>query len=127
MRLIVNPHKIELDKDEAVNEKEINISKCTFEFSEEITSAFVKEAYFTFKGNSYKQIIINDECDFPPEVLTEKGQVEIGVVAYLVENEEELVRYNPSPVYFETWLGSLKGKAEGSGQHIYNSLLIQSI
>ncbi len=114
MKLIVNPHKIQIDKDEAVNEKEINISKCQFEFSEEITSDFVKEAYFTFKGETYKQIIVNDECAFPQEVLTEKGQVEIGVVAYLVQGEEEITRYNPSPVYFETWYGSLKDNAENS-------------
>ena len=113
MRLIVNPHKIVLDKQEAVNEKEINISKCTFEFSEEITENYVKEAYFTYKGESYKKIIVNDECTIPYEVLQEEGTVEIGVVAYLVENETEIKRYNPSPIWFKTDKGSLK-EAENS-------------
>ena len=108
MRLIVNPHKIVLDKEEAVNEKEINISKCTFEFSEEITEDYVKEAYFTFKGNAYKKIIVNDECAIPQEVLTEEGTVEVGVVAYLVEDETEIKRYNPSPIWFKTDKGSLR-------------------
>lgn len=113
MKLIVNPHKIEIDKS-PVNEREINISKCEFEFADEITNEYVKEAYFTFKGTTYKQIIMNNECDFPSEVLVEKGTVEIGVVAYLVENETELKRYNPSPAYFDTWRGSLKDNYENS-------------
>jgi hypothetical protein len=113
MILKVNPHKIEIVKS-PVNEREINISKCTFEFADEITNDYVKEAYFTFGGTTYKQIIVNDECDFPSEVLTKKGTVEIGVVAYLVENENEIKRYNPSPAYFDTWVGSLKDNAENS-------------
>jgi hypothetical protein len=113
MLLKVNPHKIEIVKS-PVNEREINISKCTFEFADEITNDYVKEAYFTFGSTTYKQIIVNDECDFPSEVLTKKGTVEIGVVAYLVENENEIKRYNPSPAYFDTWVGSLKDNAENS-------------
>lgn len=113
MLLKVNPHKIEIVKS-PVNEREINISKCTFEFADEITNDYVKEAYFTLEDETYKQIIVNDECDFPSEVLTKKGTVEIGVVAYLVENETEIKRYNPSPAYFDTWVGSLKDNAENS-------------
>ena len=113
MLLKVNPHKIEIVKS-PVNEREINISKCTFEFADEITNDYVKEAYFTFGGTTYKQIIVNDECDFPSEVLAKKSTVEIGVVAYLVENETEIKRYNPSPAYFDTWIGSLKDNAENS-------------
>lgn len=113
MKLIVNAHTVEIKKT-PVNEKEIDITKCVFEFAEEITSEYVKEAYFTYKGETYKQIIVNNECAIPYEVLQEKGTVEIGVVAYLVQNEEEIKRYNPSPAYFDTWLGSLKNNAENS-------------
>ena len=108
MKLIVNPHKIELDKQEAVNEKEINISKCEFEFADEITEDYVKEAYFTLNGETYKKIIVNNECTYPSEILEKTGTVEIGVVAYLVEGETEIKRYNPTPAYFNTELGSLK-------------------
>lgn len=111
MKLIVNPHKIEIVK-EPVNEKEVNITKCEFEFADEMTNEFTKEAYFTFKGTTYKVIILNNECDIPNEVLVEKGQVEIGVVAFKVDND--LIRYNPSPAYFNTWAGSLKDNAENS-------------
>lgn len=113
MRLIVNPHKIEIIKDEAVNEREIDISKCVFEFHEDITNDYVKEAYFTLNNQTYKQIIINNECSFPSEVLEKQGTVEIGVVAYLIQNQEEIKRYNPSPAYFNTLQGSLK-EAENS-------------
>lgn len=113
MKLIVNPHKIEIEKS-PVNEREIDISKCEFEFADEITNEYAKEAYFTFKGTTYKQIIVNNECDFPSEVLAEKGQVEIGVVAFIVEDETEIKRYNPSPVYFNTWQGSLKDDYDNS-------------
>lgn len=113
MKLIVNEHTVEIEKT-PVNEKEIDITMCHFEFAEEITPEYVKEAYFTYKGETYKQIIVNDECAIPYEVLQEKGTVEIGVVAYLVQGEEEIKRYNPTPAYFDTWLGSLKDDAENS-------------
>ena len=113
MKLIVNPHKIDIEKT-PVNEKEINITTIQFEFSEEITEDYVKEAYFTLNGNSYKKILVNDQCTIPSEVLTENGTVEIGVVAFLVENEEEIKRYNPSPVYINTLLGSLKDATKTS-------------
>ena len=113
MKIIVNPHKLEIVKT-PVNEKEISVTKCEFEFADEITSEFVKEAYFTLNGVTYKQIIFNNECDIPSEVLQEKGMIEIGVVAFLVENEQEIKRYNPSPAYFDTWTGSLKENAENS-------------
>ena len=109
MKLIVNPHKIELVQEEAVNEKEINISKCVFEFNEEITDDFVKEAYFTLNGETYKKIIVNNECAIPQEVLVKEGTIELGVVAtYTDIISQEVTRYNPTPVYFKTDLGSLK-------------------
>ena len=112
MKLIVNPHKIEIEK-EPVNEKEIDITKCEFEFADEITDEFVKDVYFTLKGETYQIANIqNNECDIPYEVLEEKGDVEVGVVAYKVENGNEIKRYNPSPAYFNTWVGSLKDEYE---------------
>ena len=112
MKIIVKPHRIIINNDKLVNEREVNVSKCYFEFDKEITDDFVKEAYFTFKGNTYKQLIQNNECSFPQEVLTDKGQIEIGVVAYKIDNE--LIRYNPRPAYFNTLLGSLKDDVENS-------------
>lgn len=108
MIIKVKPHKLELIKDQPVNEKEIDISRCYFEFDEEITDDYVKEAYFTLNNNTYKVILLNDECSIPYEVLETKGMIEIGVVAYKIEDEVEIKRYNPSPVYFNSIDGSLK-------------------
>ena len=108
MNIQVGQHIVKILNSNPINEKEIDISKCYFEFDEEITDNYVKEAYFTLNNHTYKQIIVNNECDIPYEVLTQKGELEIGVVAYLVENDEEIKRYNPSPDYFKTWKGSLK-------------------
>lgn len=110
MKIRVNPHNVEIirEQTEPINEKEIKVSKCEFEFDDKITNDFVKEAYFTLNGETYKQIIQNNECEYPSEVLDKKGTLEIGVVAYKVENEQEIQRYNPSPDYFESWVGSLK-------------------
>lgn len=108
MNIQVGQHIVKILNSNPINEKEIDISKCYFEFDEEITNDYVKEAYFTLNNHTYKQIITNNQCDIPYEVLTQKGELEIGVVAYLVENEEEIKRYNPSPDYFTTWRGSLK-------------------
>lgn len=109
MKIFVSPHKCGIDKT-PVNEKEVNITKCEFEFAPEITNDYVKEAFFTLVGKSetYKEIIVNNQCKIPSEVLEKKGTVEVGVVAKLVESETEIKRYNPSPAYFDTWLGSLR-------------------
>jgi hypothetical protein len=113
MILKVHPHTIEIEKN-PVNEREVNISKCEFVFDEEITNDLVKEAYFTFGDSTYKVIIENDECNIPSEVLTKKGTIEIGVVAFKVNGDELVKRYNPSPAYFNSWDGSLKDNAENS-------------
>lgn len=108
MKVIVGKHKIKVQK-EIVNEKEINITKCKFEFDEDITQDFVKDIYFTLGDTTIKIANIqNNECDIPYEILTKNGMVELGVVAYLVENETEIKRYNPSPAYFDTYTGSIK-------------------
>lgn len=113
MKILVKPHTIDIQSN-PVNELEINVTKCFFEFSEEITDEYVKEAYFTLgDGDTYKKIIVNDECDIPSEVLVKPGTIEVGVVAYLVEDEQTIKRYNPKPGYFTSWEGSLK-EAENS-------------
>ena len=102
MRIFVKPHSIQVET-VPVNELEINVTKCKFEFSKEITDDFTKEAYFTLDGKTYKQIIFDNKCDIPSEVLVKEGTIEIGVVAF---NDEK--RYNPTPQYITSWKGSLK-------------------
>ena len=106
MKIIVGKHKIEFER-ELINEKEINVTRCEFVFDEDITNDFVKEAYFTYKDKSYKQIITDNQCNIPAEILEEEGIVKVGVVAYKVEDEEEIIRYNPTPIFITILEGSL--------------------
>ena len=39
-----------------------------------------KNYYFTLNGNTYREVIVNNECPIPSEVLVEKGQVEIQAI-----------------------------------------------
>ncbi len=114
MKVIVKPHKIELIKEESVNEKEINVSKCKFEFDERITEEFTKIAFFTSNDKTYKKIIVNNECDYPNEILSEEGRVELGVVAFLERNNKVIAKFNPTSEEFATLKGSLKENAENS-------------
>ena len=109
MNIKVGKHLTEIKNADLINENELNISKCYFEFDEAINNDFTKEAYFTLnKGTTYKKIIVNNECDLPSEILNKKGMVELGVVAYYIDDNEVETRYNPSPCYFNTLIGSLK-------------------
>ena len=114
MRIIVQPHSIKIIKEEEINENEYNINKCFFEFSNEYTDELVKIALFTIKDKCYKQIIINNECNIPSEILKEKGFCLLGVYAYQEENKELLIRYSPSPQKFVVEDGSYKDFAENS-------------
>lgn len=109
MKIIVGKHDIRLEN-EPINEKEMNINSCEFEFDEDIVG-FNKEAYFTKDNTTYKMIILNDTCEIPNEVLVSEGKVELGVSYFKIENNET-TRYNPSPTYFYVLDGSLKDKTK---------------
>lgn len=104
----VYPHKIEREETSLVNEKEINVNECEFIFDAEIPEEYVKEALFTFGEDTYKVILDNNKCYIPNEVLEEQGTIEIGLVAYEIAGSEFVKRYNPSPVYVSSMIGSLK-------------------
>lgn len=110
MKVIVGKHSITIQT-EAINEKEMNITNCTFKFDNDITSDYIKEAYFTKDNNTYKVIIDNDTCDIPNEIMTSVGKVELGVSYFKIE-DNLTTRYNPSPSYFYILEGSLKDKTK---------------
>ena len=102
----VHEHTIEIVKS-PVNELEVNVTKMQFEFDEIIPTNYVKKAFFT-NGNVSKVIeLANDECNIPVEVLYKKGQVRLGVIAYEVQDETLIERFNPRPAYFQVWEGSM--------------------
>lgn len=113
MRVIVNAHVIDLKKENLINENECNITRCYFSFSEEYTEDLVKIALFSNKKGAYKQVIINNECDIPCEVLKEPGDCLLGVYAYKSENDK-LIRYSPKPFKFSIDEGSYREDAINS-------------
>ena len=112
MIIKVHPHELELIENEKTNEKESYVSDFTFEFDDEITSDFTKEAFFTKGNTTYKVIIQNNRCDYPQEVIQETGYVDIGVSAFKVV-DNKTIRYNPTPITKYIDEGSLK-EAENS-------------
>ena len=107
MRIIVNAHVIDLKKESLINENECNITRCYFSFSQEYTEDLVKVALFSNKKGAYKQVIINNECDIPCEVLKEPGDCLLGVYSFKDENEK-LIRYSPKPFKFSIDEGSYR-------------------
>ncbi len=112
MIIKVHPHYLELVDDEKTNERESHVSDFSFEFDDEITDEFTKEAYFTKGDNTYKVIIQNDKCNYAPEVIQEIGYVDIGVSAFKVV-DNKTIRYNPTPITKYIDEGSMK-EAENS-------------
>ena len=110
MRVIVGKHNIQI-KRETINEKELNITYCTFEFDEDIDSSYNKFAYFTKGSSSYKMLITDDRCDIPTEVTNTPGKIELGVSYYKIENGVT-TRYNPSSAYFYVIDGSIKSNTK---------------
>lgn len=108
MNIIVQPHEIRIFQDENVNEKEVNISNCVFEFPKEITGEFVKEAIFVKDDKTVKVELTGNQCNYPPEILDSEGTCLLGVVATLTRNNELVKRYNPTPKRFVIDKGTLK-------------------
>ena len=108
MKIIVNAHKIKLEKEEIINAGEYNIQECNFEFSEEYEN-LVKVAIFSSQTNSYKVSIGNsNKCIIPYEVLENENIITIGVYGYEVNGEELIKRYSPSPEHFQVEDGSYR-------------------
>ena len=106
MNIKVLPHTLTIETS-LVNEGEYNITPCHFEFSNEY-EGLTKEAIFSTCDNTVKTAILNDECIIPSEVLTEPGNVLLGVFAYATEDDELVLRYSPTPQYFNVKRGSYK-------------------
>ncbi|MBR2248681.1 MAG: hypothetical protein IKE89_03445 [Bacilli bacterium] len=105
MQIIVNPHTIQLNKTETVNEGEYNINTCNFQFSEEYQGLSCV-AVFTNGTDTYNQIITNNQCIIPSEVLQNEGTLMLGVYGYEADGDNLIKRYSPTPVTFYIEKGS---------------------
>lgn len=112
MQIKVTPHTITLNKTEIVNEGEYNINTCEFELSEEYTG-LTNMAIFTNGTNTFKTMIVNNECVIPYEVLEDEGTLMVGVYGYEADGETLVKRYSPTPVAFYIEKGSYALAQEG--------------
>ena len=104
MKIIVNAHTLELEKEIDVNSGEYNIQECEFEFSNEYNE-LTKMAIFTNGCESFQAIITDNKCIIPIEVIKE-GNVALGVYGYETDGDKLIKRYSPKPVYFAVEPGS---------------------
>ena len=122
MKILVGQHELQIDKKDKVNQNEYKITKCEFEFDEAITNDLVKIALFTNSAGTYKEYIINNECDIPAEILEKQETTTLGVYAYKVEQVEEngetsdilKLRYSPEEIKFFISNGSYKANASNT-------------
>ena len=114
MKINVTENKVSIKEEQILNENEYNIHKIQFDFSSEYTDDLVKAALFSIDNHTYKKIILNNECDIPPEVLTQRGYSILGVYAYKTEQDTLVLRYSPSPTRISVYDGSYKAEAENS-------------
>ena len=114
MKINVTENKVSIKEEQILNENEYNIHKIQFDFSSEYTDDLVKVALFSIDNHTYKKIISNNECDIPPEVLTQRGYSILGVYAYKAEQDTLVLRYSPSPTRISVYDGSYKAEAENS-------------
>jgi hypothetical protein len=105
MKIIVNPHSLELQKTTDVNSGEYNIQNIEFEFSSEY-EGLTKMAVFSNEDEAFTTMITNGSCIIPSEILQTDGTIGLGVYGYSVNGDNLIKRYSPKPVFFNVELGS---------------------
>ena len=110
MKIKVDVNNVTIIEKSDIHKGEYNVNKCIFEFSSEYTKDLIYRAVFSCINGSYYQLILNNECNIPEEILKEKDvNIELGVYAYILNDDNELeLRYSPKPTYFRVENGSYK-------------------
>lgn len=114
MKIKIDVNNVTIIEKSDIHKGEYNINKCIFEFSSEYTKDLIYRAVFSCINGSYYQLILNNECNIPEEILREKDvNIELGVYAYILNDDNELeLRYSPKPTYFRVENGSYKDADE---------------
>lgn len=116
MQIQVTKNKVILPDNYIVNKGEYHANILEFLFSEEYTNEMVKKAIFVSEDKSIEQVIINNKCHIPNEVLNIKN-FELRVYAYEIENGELVLRYSPTYAMVYLREGSYKSDTS-SGETI---------
>lgn len=108
MNIQVTPHTIVITLDSSVNAGEYNVTPCEFTFTEEYENLAKTAIFSSSDGTVIKTPILNNQCVIPIEVLQHSGNVSLGVYAYETDNDELVLRYSPTPKYFNVRKGSFR-------------------
>lgn len=107
MKIKVTKNKVELLEKSQIQTGEYNVNEIEFEF-DEIYNNLVKMAVFSSSKGNYQTSIVNNKCQIPHEVLEIEEEIVFGVYAYIVENDELVLRYSPRPIVIYINEGSYK-------------------
>lgn len=108
MNIQVTPHTIAITINNNINAGEYNITPCEFTFTEEYENLTKEAVFSSCDGSVIKTSILNNQCTIPFEVLQQEGNVLLGVYAYETDNDELVLRYSPTPQYFNVRKGSFQ-------------------
>ena len=107
IQLSVSTSKVTITKIDTINQGEYGVNQCEFTFTEEYSNLTKRAIFTNVLGKSYLVEIENDTCEIPVEALVLAGDIKIGVYAYEVDENDELVlRYSPTYTKFSIAEGS---------------------
>ena len=108
MDINVSVNKICIANPDILNSGEAYIHKLKFNFSEEYTPDLVYRACFTCLSGTFVSPILNNECEIPPEALEADGTIELGVYAYILQDETLEKRFSPEHLFLTINAGSYR-------------------
>ena len=108
MDINVSVNKICIANPDILNSGEAYIHKLKFNFSEEYTPDLVYRACFTCLSGTFVSPILNNECEIPPETLEADGTIELGVYAYILEDDTLEKRFSPEHLFLTINAGSYR-------------------
>ena len=111
IQLSVSINKVEITSIDTINQGEYGVNQCEFTFTQEFNNLTKRAVFTNVLGKSYLVEIENDTCEIPAEALALAGDIRIGVYAYEVDENDELVlRYSPTYTKFSIAEGSYISK-----------------
>ena len=113
MNIKVTKNNVTIQDADLIHSGEYKVNELNFVFSNDYND-LVTRAIFTKKNKSYEVTIANDKCNIPAEVLTENGDLEIGVYGFETSGDNLVLRYSPAPAKIRVIKGSYVSAEEGS-------------
>lgn len=109
----VDEKKVKITKKDSVNSGEYNVHECNFVFSSDYEGLIKKAVFINDNNEKIEEDIIDNKCDIPKTFLIKKGNIQLGVYAYEMDFQNNLMlRYSPVPTNFYIQQGSYDDSEE---------------